>query len=266
MSNFAYQRRKEILGYLKRKGVCETKDLADLLSVSESTIRRDLEKLAEEGKLKRIHGGAKKENHPNSHPYQGKTIAFEPALEEKMEVNKQEKTKIGKKAAEMALDGEVLFIGLGTTTLHIIEQLRSTAELQFVTYSLLHAFKLMNFPNFRVSITGGQTRKNSFAIAGPEAKKFVKQHHFDLFFFGVNGISIDQGLSLPSTSEADIAGEVIKSSKKSIVVADYTKFEQHSYAKISDIGEIDTIITDDQVGSEYIDEIESKGTELIIAN
>ncbi|MEF8725583.1 MAG: DeoR/GlpR family DNA-binding transcription regulator [Candidatus Bipolaricaulota bacterium] len=261
----AEERRRKILDQLETEGTVKTSQLANLFSVSEVTIRRDLEALKEEGKLKKVHGGAVVNEKNFKSSYQGDTITFEPSFQEKSKVNKQKKARIGKEAASLIKDGSSVFIGTGTTTMQIVKNLEEKQGLTVVTNSLNHGMELSRAPEIELLMTGGQLRTDTSALVGPIAKRSLDEIYVDTLFLGVNGISIDQGCTVPSLREADMARCVTGMANEVIVVADFSKFGKVSHAKIGPIEDVDIIVTDSGLGEGYREAFSELNLDLIVA-
>lgn len=261
----AETRRIEIIAELQEEGSVKTSDLASRFSVSEVTIRRDLEKLAEQGKLNKVHGGAVEKGSGFVTSYESRSIATEPTFKEKSEINKEEKKRIGERAASLIEEDSVIFIGNGTTAMQITKNLNRKKNLSVLTNSLNHGIELSKINTIDVLIVGGQLRKNSYALVGPVTKRSLDKLYVDILFLGVNGISIKHGLTIPSLIEADTAHSIIEMASDVVIVADYSKFGKVSHAKIADVGDIDTVITDDKVPEKYETKLSELGVELLIA-
>ncbi|MFP4136036.1 MAG: DeoR/GlpR family DNA-binding transcription regulator [Candidatus Acetothermia bacterium] len=261
----AEERRRKILDQLETEGTVKTSQLANLFSVSEVTIRRDLEVLKEEGKLKKVHGGAVANEEDFKSSYHGDTITFEPSFQEKSKIHKEEKAEIGEKAASMIKDGSSVFIGTGTTTMQIVRNLVEKRGLTVVTNSLNHGLELSRMSEVEVLMTGGQLRSETSALVGPIAKRSLEEVYVDTLFLGVNGISIDQGYTVPSLREADMANKVTAMANKVIIAADFSKFGKVSHAKVAEIDGAHAVITDDKVDDSYREAFSDLGVELMIA-
>ena len=228
------QRRREILETVGARGVVKTSDIAAGYDVSLMTARKDLDTLADQGHLVRIHGGAITQVQ----------LCKEPSYVEKASLNTRAKHAIGMEAAQLIEEGMAVFIGNGTTTMEIIRNLPSDRSIRIFTNSLNHAITLAAIPNIEVIVVGGSLRGVSYAMVGKLGQRMLEGVYFDLAFLGVNGLSVDRGLTLPSLEEAEIAAEVIRHSQRTVVVADHTKFGIVAHAKIADASDVDLIITD----------------------
>lgn len=187
----AEDRRRKILDELKDKGTVKTSRLADTFSVSEVTIRSDLEVLKKEGKLKKVHGGTVANEKDFQFSYHGDSITFEPSFQKKSKIHRKEKKRIGEKATDLVKDGSSIFVGTGQTTMQIVKNLCEKKSLKVFTNSLTHELKLSSKPDAEVLMTGGQLRKNTSVLVGPIAKGSLDEIYVDTLFLGINGISIN---------------------------------------------------------------------------
>jgi len=205
------------------------------------TIRNDLNSLAEQGQLVRVHGGA----------IARQWLTAEPSYHDKADINRAEKEEIGRQAAALVEEGMAVFIGNGTTTMEIIRHLPRDRRVRIFTNALNHALEIDPLPQAEVFVIGGHLREVSLAMVGRLAHQALQGIYFDLAFLGVNGISIEYGLTIPSLEEAETAAEIIRHSQRTIIVADHTKFGIVAHGKIADIADIDVIITDDGLESRF---------------
>jgi DeoR/GlpR family transcriptional regulator of sugar metabolism len=246
------QRRQQILKSVEDRGVITTSDIAENHGVSLMTVRKDLDLLAAQGHLARIHGGA----------ITLLRLSKEPSYVEKASLNPQEKQAIGRKAASLIEEGMAIFIGNGTTTMEIIRNLPSDRHIRIFTNSLNHATALASMPNVEVVVVGGLLRGVSFAMVGELGHRMLKSVYFDLAFFGANGLSLDHGLTLPSREEAEMVAEVISHTQRTVVVVDHTKFGVVTHGKICDVSDIDIIITDEEPEPGFAQALASSDVQL----
>lgn len=248
------ERRKQlILVQLGEQGAVKTSDLAKRFSVSSMTIRNDLNALASQGHLTRTHGGAL------SH----RRLTDEPSYQEKSALNQEEKELIGREAARLvAENGMAVFIGNGTTTMEIIRHLPRDRAFRVFTNSLNHAAEMTAYANAKVFVIGGFLRGISLAMVGRLAHQALQGIYFDIAFLGVNGISLEYGLTIPSLEETETAAEVIRHSQRTVIVADHTKFGVVTHGKIADVSDIDVIITDEEPAPGFRQALATSDVEL----
>ncbi len=249
------QRRRLILEELRKRGVVRTSELSRLFSVSQMTIRNDLNALAREGKVVRIHGGAMVRE----------WVTTEPSYQEKASRNLEEKRRIAAKAAELIERGMAIFIGNGSTTMQLVKALPPNLGLRVFTNALNHAMELTQVPGVDVYVVGGYLRGVSFAMVGRLAKRALEDVYFDIAFLGANGISLEHGVTIPSLEEADTAAEILRHSRRRVILADHTKFGVVTHGKIADLSEVDAIITDSSLDSELVTAFSELDFELYLA-
>jgi DeoR/GlpR family transcriptional regulator of sugar metabolism len=245
-------RRQVILQRLQTRKAVKTSDLSETFSVSSMTIRNDLNALAEQGQLVRVHGGA----------IALQWLTTEPSYEDKANVNQSEKEAIGREAASLVEEGMAIFVGNGTTTIEIIRHLPQDRRFRVFTNALNHALEVRQLPQAEVFVVGGYLREVSLAMVGTLAHQALKGIYFDISFLGVNGISIEHGLTIPSLEEAETAAEIIECSQRTIVVTDHTKFGIVAHGKIADITDIDAIITDSGLDARLMDRLSKLDVEI----
>lgn len=224
------ERHRLILKKLNESGVVKSFDLINDLNCSESTIRRDLAQLEEEGMLTRIHGGAKKHYSFDKEPtYQEKTIK-----------NVQHKTSIGKFAASLIEENDVIYLDAGTTTLEIIPYLPDI-PLTVVTNGIVHASMLATkqIPSYLV---GGKLKHSTNAIVGANSLIQLKEYQFTKTFLGVNGIDLRYGCTTADPEEAAMKNLALQQSATTYMLADESKWNNVNFAKICDINEVNFII------------------------
>ncbi len=223
------ERRKYILELLSKDGSVKVKNLMDMTNSSESTIRRDLTVLEEEGQLVRVHGGASLRSN------------YEVGVEEKVILHEREKEAIGKYAASLVHNGDCIFLDAGTTIFHMIKHLKEK-EILVVTNGINHLDELKKY-EIKTYLTGGLIKFKTKALIGREAIKTLNHYNFDKCFLGANDISLDKGYTTPDPEEAFVKSTAKDLSKKVYILADSSKFDKVTFAKIANLNEA-TIITD----------------------
>ncbi len=212
-------------------------ELAQFLNVSDMTIRRDLEALASQGLLDKVHGGATTPAASLS--------TNEPGFEAKWVQQHREKEAIATAAAEYAEPGMAVGLSAGTTTWALAQQLRERADLTVVTNSMQVAqvFQRGTESPQTVIVTGG-VRTPSDALVGPVAILALRQMHLDILFLGVHGMTERAGFTTPNLLEADVDRAFVAASNRLVVVADHTKWGQVGLSSIARLEEADVLVTD----------------------
>jgi len=238
----AVLRRQRILDELQRNGSALISGLADLLSVSEMTIRRDLAGLEAEGLLERVHGGA----------VLAQRGVEEPGFDKKVLCQQPEKTAIAAAAAAMIKPGSAIGLSAGTTTCMLARKLAQVRGVTVVTNSVQAWTELQRAGDGRspVILTGGDYRTPSDALVGPTADATLRSMYVDMLFLGVHGMDPVAGLTTPNISEAETNRTFIAHARRVVVLADHTKWRTVGLHIIGPLSAADTVITDDALAAE----------------
>ncbi|CAA9318999.1 MAG: Transcriptional regulator, DeoR family [uncultured Frankineae bacterium] len=226
----AAQRRQRILDEVRRVGGVRVSELTTLLGVSDMTVRRDLDRLSQEGLVSKVHGGA---TTPQS-------ASVEPGFEVKSRRQLAEKHALAEAAAMLVQPGQAVALGAGTTTWLLAQHLQAVEGLTVVTNSVKVADVLR--PCCDVVLTGG-VRTPSDALVGPVADLVLRSLHFDVAFLGCHGMSA-AGLSTPNLAEAATNRAFVRAAARVVVVADSTKWGTAGLMTWAELSEVDVLITD----------------------
>lgn len=239
----ARHRQALILQAVRSDGSARVSDLTQQLGVSDMTIRRDLEVLARDGLVEKVHGGAVLPGAPGSH---------EPGFEDKLVIERSEKTSIARAAATLIRPGTAVALSAGTTTFGLAQCLLDIPSLTIVTNSLRVAslFSGNRAPDGPSVVLTGGLRTPSDALVGPVADLTIKSLHFDTLFLGCHGIDIEAGLTSPNLAEAETNRAFIKVARRVVVLADHTKWGVISLASFATLDDVDVLVTDEVLPAE----------------
>lgn len=259
----AEQRRALILDEVRRRGGVRVNELTRKLGVSDMTVRRDLDALARQGVLEKVHGGAVPVVEASTH---------EPGFEAKSGLELTAKEDIARAAAELVAPGSAIALSGGTTTYALAHQLVDVPDLTVVTNSVrvadvFHAAQRTSGPRqgaATVVLTGG-VRTPSDSLVGPVADQAIAALHFDVLFLGVHGISVEAGLSTPNLAEAETNRRLVQSARRVVVVADHTKWGVVGLSSFAALEQVDTLVTDAGLDSEARSEIAEQLRRLVVA-
>lgn len=255
MSLSSEERKKTILERLDTDEKVEVLSLAELLSVSAETVRRDLERLEKEGRLKKVYGGAVK----------AKFDAWELPFDQKTFINSKEKTAIGKMAASLVEDGDIIMIGNGTTPLEIVRFLSGKRNITIITHSAPVMLLAMEVTQARIIFIGGEVHTSQKSTNGPLAEWMLKKLKANKVFISAGGVSSTDGISDYDLDEANISGKMIERADETIVLADHTKFDKTTFANICPLEGISKLISDWNCPKEWSSVLDEIGVELLIA-
>jgi DeoR family fructose operon transcriptional repressor len=236
-----YARRKTILELLHSKEIVYLDEIQDKTHVSIATVRRDVKTLANEGQVEILTGGAIKLV----------INVAEKSLEEKMNLNKEEKEIIGRYVATLIGDGQFIFIGPGTTENHIIKHLKG----KNVTVVTNGAFHINEFIRYKINsiLLGGTMLTDIAVLVGPLAMNQVANMNFDKCFIGGSGITFDRGISTSNIDVAEINRMVIERSKEVYFIGDSTKLGKNSRYTFAQINENQKLITTKKANIKALD-------------
>ncbi len=247
-------RREKICEVLAQENFHNTSTLAKIFRVSESTIRRDLQKLAEGNLIKRTHGGAIPKN---------KGIV---GFDIRESLHYEEKDRIGKAASQLVDDGNTIFLDAGTTTTHVAKYLISKKNLTVITNALNIASYLEKAETMTIILIGGRLIPEIHSLVGPIAEETVKKLNVDKAIIATAGIDLVAGLTNSYIEEVPVKQWMIKNAREVIVVADSSKFGKNALSSFIPTNDnIHKIVTDDGIPQEDKNALEEKGIEIVIA-
>lgn len=252
---YAEERQAEIANRARAAGRVEVAELADSFEVTAETIRRDLTTLEQAGQLRRVHGGA----------IVADPRGFEPALAVRESEHMAEKELIAKAAlAELPTQGAIA-LDAGSTTHRLAQRIPADRELTVVTNGLPIALSLATRPNLTVHLIGGRVRSRTLATVDDSAIEFLNSVYVDVAFLGTNGISVERGLTTPDRAEAAVKKALVKSARRTIVLADSSKFQGDHFAHFADLADVDVIVTDGGVNPRIVADIQAAGPQVVLA-
>lgn len=253
----ALERKNIILQLLSEQSAVSVSSLTQMFNVSEITVRKILNNLAEEGLLRRTNGGAVSLSVP----------VRESDLRTKEKTNSSQKKSIAQKAYGLVEDYDNIFLDSGTTTLELARLIKDGKKrnIRLITNALNIATELLDSPDIEVLLIGGRIRRNVLSCVGPLAERTVSLLGFDKAFLGASNVSVPYGVTTPKIAEAQIKQSVILSAEQAILLCDSSKFGGASLVKICDLEEFDAIITDNGLPGKTREEFSQAGIALILA-
>jgi DeoR/GlpR family transcriptional regulator of sugar metabolism len=246
-------RRQQILEGLERSGELSVEALAERFSVSGMTIRRDLQELADEGRVIRTRGGAAAAGR----------VSFEFGFLERAQRQSAEKDQIARRATSLVQPGQSVLLDSSTTTLAIARRLVMIPGLTVITTSLPVASELFGREGIDVIILGGQLRDSSPDLTGALTDQNLELIRADIAFIGADAID-DAGYIYNSSSEI---GRMLKAMARAAgrvyAVADHTKLGRHELMRFAHVADWQGLITDDRADSSRLARLASAGVALL---
>jgi DeoR/GlpR family transcriptional regulator of sugar metabolism len=253
-SLYLEERRHEIFRQISQTGRVSVSELSRQYGVSEVTIRADLKALEQANLLVRTHGGAL----PASRGL------YDLSLRKRLLQQVAEKNLIGKAAAGMIDNGDAIFLDTSSTALAIAQRLIQHRDLTIITNSLAVAQEMLDVEGVQVVMPGGALRRDTASLIGTDGLRLLKKFNIQKGFFGAHGLSLNEGLTDVSTSEAEVKRPLIGMCRQVIAVLDATKWGRVGLASFAPLQAVDTIITDALAPKELLAEVKALGIKVIL--
>ncbi len=247
-----------ILSALQQSGSVSVEGLSKDLDVSLVTIRRDLDELENRGLLRRTHGGA---------------VSIEPLFYEpfrndrsflaQVERFAEEKRRIGRAAAALIKEGEIIALTPGTTTTEVIRGIPLARKITVVTSTVNVAMELSKRKDLDVFVTGGHLRGDWFSLVGPTAAQSLSHVMIHTLFIGADGVEPKHGVSCFSPDESQLNSTMVKHAQRKIAVLDHSKFGVVAGWKICATSDLDVLVTDSGATDEMIAPFEKAQVQVI---
>ena len=250
------ERRSEIIDKVKTHRMIKVSDLVSEYQVSVETIRRDLEYLESAGLLKRVYGGAVAVG----------LYGQEPGYSHREVENYDQKRAIGIKTAELIKDGDTLFFDVGTTALEVARNLKDKKELTVITNASLIAHEMIQIPDCKVILLGGELRSGELSVSGHICDQNLNNFYANKLIMGVGGVSLQSGYTDYHINEANTRRCMIERTDKVIAVADYSKFGVTAMNYVCPLNRVEKIVTDWSVSKEIIHDFRENGVDMIVAD
>jgi len=254
---FKTERRDKIIEYLKKQQRATVKELSEILSVSEATLRSDLQWMEEDGLLQRTHGGAVLQAEAQT----------ETSFAARAKKNPEEKLAIALKALDLVENGQCILLDASSTALELAKCLKKkTIRLTVVTSGIHAALELRENPGITVILIGGVLRLGSFALEGTLGTHLLSQINVDTMFASARGFTVQDGLTDFNVYEVELKKEMVRASKKLVALLDFSKLGKSSISSFAQTAEIDTIVTDAKADPEIISRLTDLNIQVIKAD
>ncbi|WP_249213117.1 MULTISPECIES: DeoR/GlpR family DNA-binding transcription regulator [unclassified Tatumella] len=234
----ANERRDFIYRYAHENQIALYEELASLLNVSHMTIRRDVQLMEQEGKVRRVNGGIRLSVLLHQElPYQDKSC-----------LNHRLKKELGKCSVTRISEGSIIYLDAGTTTFEIACCIPPDFRLTVVTNDFSISQLLMSNPATDLYHVGGRVDKRNLSCVGFSAASFIKTLNIDLAFLSASSWDLTHGISTPYEEKAVVKQTVISVSNKNILVSDSSKYGKYGFYTVCPLTALDEIITDSVSG------------------
>ncbi|NIK68605.1 DeoR/GlpR family DNA-binding transcription regulator [Paenibacillus sp. BK720] len=255
------QRKQALLAYLADKGAATLKEMSDRFGVSEMTIRRDLNALEQENRIRRSHGGAVYEEQKQE------ISQDEPEIEAKQAVNQDIKERLAAYAAQRFVrSGDTIVLENGTTVSRMAERLAHLDQLTILTNGIdtISRFRPYATDNRMIISCGGMFRDISGTFVGPMAEEFFSRFHADTLFLSALGYTPEAGFTDPNLMDTQVKKIMMRSAKKVVMLLDSSKIGKRFFSPVAALTDIHVFVTDDNLTHDHRKLIEESGVELHI--
>jgi len=258
-----YARWNALLELLAESGRVTVEDAADRLAVSQATIRRDFDQLAQQQMITRTRGGAVANG-----------VSYDLPLRYKSAKHSAEKQRIGEAAAGLVAPGTVVGLNGGTTMTEVARALAvrpdlntsgDGAQLTVVTNALNIANELLVRSRMKIVVAGGVVRPQSFELVGPLGSALLKEVTLDIVLLGVDALDVELGAAAHHEGEAAMNSLMVARAKRVVVIADSSKLGGHAFARICPISKVEMLVTDSGAPESVLAAFRDAGVEVISA-
>lgn len=238
---FTIERMQRIRRTILEKRRIEVTELSKLFGLSESTIRRDLDKLEKEGFLHKTYGGAVLAD------------GYQPVAEDDQHASagELENDKIARVAAEMAAEGDAIFLGNGPACLRLAGHLTAKQRLTVVTNDLEIALELAEAPYIHVKITGGDLAPGTTTLTGPDAISSLRGFCFNKAFFSPAGADLKFGYAAASQGEAHLLQAVMAVAQETVVLLNHNLFGRLALAPVAGLADLPVVVSSSHLPADF---------------
>lgn len=249
----AIERRNEILEKLQTDRRVVVSELSQLYDVSEETIRRDLEKLVNDGFAIKSYGGAVINENSN----------IDLPFNIRKNRNVIGKQRIAELVTSVIQDGDSIMLDASSTSVYIAKSLKGKKNLTVITNSMEIVIELFDVPDWKVMSTGGMSREGSFALVGTQTNRMLSSYHVDKAVISCKGLDIEAGLTDSDELLADNKRTMLESAKERILALDSSKFGKTAFMTVGKLKDITMVITDEKPEMKWLREFKRLGIECI---
>ncbi|WP_364151524.1 DeoR/GlpR family DNA-binding transcription regulator [Paenibacillus sp. LPE1-1-1.1] len=249
------QRHQLIIQKINTDKSIRASELMETFGVSFETIRRDLEHLENAGYLQRVHGGAilKQLDYSTEIP-----------LPIRESIYLTEKTELSQLAVRYVTEGMSIALDVSTTNTLIAKALKTKFDkLTIITNSLPIVNELIDMPGYTLVMIGGVIRQEEQSIIGDLAEEFASRFHADLFFMSMSGVTLEEGITDNAIGEVQVKKIMQAKAKRTIALADSSKFDQVSLLKVCGCAEVERFVTDSKIDRDVVARYKQSGIEIV---
>lgn len=247
------ERYEKIVQLVNERGSIRVTELSELCEVTEETIRRDLDRLEQAGRLKRSHGGAVSVKDQSEVPFFEREVT-----------HAEEKKRIAEEAVKLIQPRERILLDASTSAWYMAK-IMPDIPITVLTNSVQVVTELSSKEKIEVISTGGRLAPRSLSFVGPHAEKSLEAYHVDKLFLSCKGVHLDRGISESGELQARLKQQMIGMSDRIILLADSSKFGVQAFTHVADLSRIDAIITDRKLDERTAETLKASGLSMTLA-
>ncbi len=245
----AIERKKEILEKLRAEQRVLVSELAAHYSVTEETIRRDLDKLEKEGFATKTYGGA----------IWGNSTKTDLSYTIRNKTNVEAKNAIASLVSRMVQDGDHLMLDDSSTSLYIAKHLKEKKNLTVLTYSVEIVMELAGLEGWTILSTGGTLRPDSLAFTGHQVADTLSRYHVDKAILSCKGIDQQAGITDSAEGHALAKQAMIRNAREVILALDDSKFDKISFVQVASLEAARTVVTNKRPEDKWLSHFHDLG-------
>jgi DeoR/GlpR family transcriptional regulator of sugar metabolism len=250
-----HERRQSLLEILRKQPGLRVPELAQALDVSEGTVRNDLNALEEEGRLRRVHGGAVLNQQDQ---FQNNSFM------RRFQQNEAAKLAIAREAVRLVNDGDSILLDASSTAYYLARALSHRQDLRVVTNGFEVARELAGNPSNNIILIGGVVNNSSSSVTGLLSERIIEELHIEKAFLSCSGFSLERGMTEILLAEAQIKRKVIESSKDLYALVDSSKFGRADLTSFASPKKIRWLFTDKDISPEWVEQLKEIGIQYTI--
>ena len=245
----------EMERYILSRGAATMDELRERFAMSMNTVRRDVAELLKRGTVEKVYGGVcARKNEQTLTPYEVRRRGSEGA-----------KAAIGKRAAALVNDGDIIFIDSGTTTLHMIDCLADKRDLTIITNNLEAINRALPYENITIIALPGQVRRKTHSLTGDDAVRYLKRFNVCTAFMAATGLS-SHGVTNSSPMEYEIKKCAVENAERTVLLISRAKFGVTGLMTFAQLEDFDVLVTDAAPSPEDQQRVKDSGAQLIVAD
>ena len=249
----AIERRNAILEKLQAERRVVVSELSQIYKVSEETIRRDLEKLENDGFAIKSYGGAVINENAN----------VDLPFNIRKKRNVISKQKIAEVISSRIKDGTSIMLDASSTAVYIAKALKERKNLTLITNSIEILIEMFDTPNVNVLSTGGAMREGSFALVGPQTDKMLNSYHVDMAIVSAKGFDLETGLTDTEELHENNKKTMLHAGREKVLAVDSSKFGKTAFTEIGTLEDISMVVTDAKPDEVWLQAFKEYGIECI---